>query len=184
MNNNTFTAGVVPGGLTDHREIKILLCHVLFSLNEPVSNSNLLEAFCEQGSANYFECADAISDLVSAGHLLQNEMNEYTLTETGAYIARELVADVPASVRDLVTDKASELHNRSNKEKHHRVDIIKRDGDYFAICKLCESDGTEIFSVSLSVPNKTFAQLVRDRFVDNAEDIVRTNMEMLTGEKL
>ncbi|NLC79504.1 MAG: DUF4364 family protein [Ruminococcaceae bacterium] len=184
MFSDTFTAGVVPGGLTDHKEIKILICVVLNSIAEPVSNSNLLEAFTEEGYANYFECADAISDLIAAGQLIQNEANEYSLSDSGRTIAAELYSDLPATVRERVTDKAFALHNHSKKEKHHRVDIIKRDDAYFAVCKLCESNGTEVFSVSITVPTKAVAQTVRERFVDNAEEIVRLNMRLLTGESL
>ncbi len=184
MINDTFTAGVVPGGLTDHKEIKILICVVLNSIAEPVSNSNLLEAFTDEGYANYFECADAVSDLIEAGHILQNDANEYSLSATGKTIATELYSDLPATVRERVTDKAFSLHIRSKKEKHHRVDIIKRDNAYFAVCKLCESNGTEVFSVSITVPTMAMAKTVRERFVDNAEEIVRLNMRLLTGESL
>ena len=32
----TFTAGIRPGGLTDGREIRILICHILSEIGEPM----------------------------------------------------------------------------------------------------------------------------------------------------
>ena len=40
----TFTAGIRPGGLTEGREIRILVCHILSELSEPMSFDEMTEA--------------------------------------------------------------------------------------------------------------------------------------------
>ncbi len=183
LNNDTFTAGVVPGGLTDHTEIKILLCCVLRAVGEPVAKDVLLEALTDQGYANYFECADALSDLEAAGHL-RSENELFSVTACGADIASQLCADVPLTVRERVTARTAALHARKKKEQSHQTEIIRRDVDYLVACRLCDSAGVELFSLRLAAPTLDIARRIRDTFIDDAEAIVRDNTERLTGEKL
>ena len=55
----TFTAGIRPGGLTDGGEIRILICHILTAADSPMSFDELTEAVLSDGAANYFEFSDA-----------------------------------------------------------------------------------------------------------------------------
>ena len=48
----TFTAGIRPGGLTEGREIRILICHILSELGEPMSFDEMTEAVLTDGAAN------------------------------------------------------------------------------------------------------------------------------------
>ena len=59
----TFTAGIRPGGLTEGREIRILICHILTEIGEPMSFDEMTEAILSDGTANYFEFADALAEL-------------------------------------------------------------------------------------------------------------------------
>ncbi|MEA4911553.1 MAG: DUF4364 family protein [Oscillospiraceae bacterium] len=184
MANGTFTAGVVPGGLTDHTEIKILLCCVLRALGEPVEKAVLLSAFTENGYANYFECADALSDLEAAGHLLQSGNECYSVTDSGKRIAAQLCGDVPLTVRERVTARAAALWKRRKNEAVHHTRILHRDLDYLVECSLFDQQGGELFSLRLAAPTLEIAQHMRDAFIDNGEAVVRSATEQLTGEVL
>ena len=63
----TFTAGIRPGGLTEGREIRILICYILSELSEPMSFDEMTEAILSDGTANYFEFADALAELRETG---------------------------------------------------------------------------------------------------------------------
>jgi hypothetical protein len=182
MERDTFTAGVVPGGLTDHKEIKILLCHVLC---EPgfMFHDDLLEALTGLGYANYFECADALAGLVAAGHIRQDD-TRYSILESGREIARTLIDDVPLTVRERVEGSARTLVRRARNRNSHKVGIIETDLGYRVRCTVCDSMGNELFAVELDAPNQRTAQVVRDNFVDQAEDIMRYCITILTGGAL
>ena len=83
----TFTAGIRPGGLTEGREIRILICHILTELGEPMSFDEMTEAVLADGTANYFEFADALAELRESGCVVafktESGINEYTVTESG-----------------------------------------------------------------------------------------------------
>ena len=66
----TFTAGIRPGGLTGGGEIRILICHILNFADSPMSFDELTEAVLSDGTANYFEFSDALAELENTGCIL------------------------------------------------------------------------------------------------------------------
>ncbi len=181
MERDTFTAGVVPGGLTDHRVIKILVCHVLDRVGA-LSYNDLLESLAGSGYANYFECTDAIAALVEAGHLKQTG-DIYTVTPSGTEIAQILVEDVPLSVRDRVVENAEALALRSRNRNSHKVAIMETDSGYKVRCAVCDAAGNELFAMEMEAPTQRAAQAIRDNFVDRAEKVLRYVFTELIGEQ-
>lgn len=184
MDKNTFTGGVVPGGLTDHTEIKILICFVLSELDTSVSHDDLLEALTGQGYANYFESANALSDLVEAGHLTQAQNNTYCIMDTGRGIAKTLIGDVPLTVRERVLRSAKELVRRNRNRTSHKVAMIETESGYKVRCTICDTAGNELFALELDAPTKHIAQRIRENFVAYAEDIMRFCIVKLIEEEL
>lgn len=183
MANDTFTAGVVPGGLTANSEIKILICHVLDAIKLPISQEDLFEALSGQGYANYFECADALSDLLNAGHVAQEELGFYCITPSGHEIAALLSGDVALTVRERTVKQALVLARRSNRRSTNTAEIVKNEnGSYTLHCAVRDNDGV-IFSLELIAPSLAAAQRMRDSFLDNAETILRDTIAKLTGEE-
>ncbi|MEG2525160.1 MAG: DUF4364 family protein, partial [Oscillospiraceae bacterium] len=68
---------MIPGGLIENSQIKILVCYVVGALRQPLSHDGLLEALSGRGYANYFECANAISELIEAHHISLDEEGHY-----------------------------------------------------------------------------------------------------------
>lgn len=184
MAQDTFTAGVVPGGLTANSEIKILICHVLCEIELPIAREDLLESLSGRGYANYFECADALSDLLSTGHIAQDERGMFIITPRGRETAALLASDVALTVRERVVRQALVYARRSSNKNANRAEIFKLDnGSYKLRCSVSDKDG-EIFSLELLAPTMADAQKMRDGFADNAEAIVRQSYALLTGGPL
>ena len=184
MEKNTFTAGVVPGGLTDHSEIKIMFCYIVGKLDYPINHADLLEAFASKGYANYFECADALSDLVAAEHLYQDAEGFYSVKATGKEIADTLSEDLPFTVRERILAAASELARNTRNSKSHKAVITETKNGYSVRCTVNDSAGNELFAVELDAPSQRLAQRIRDNFVAKAEDVMRYCITSLTDEDL
>lgn len=182
MDKDTFTGGVVPGGLTDHTEIKILVCYILCEAG-PMTHDDMLEALAGHGYANYFESADALSGMLAAGHLSQ-EGAVYSVTDTGRDIVRVLADDVPLTVRERALHSARDIARRARNRTSHKVGIAETETGFKVRCAVCEASGDEIFALELDAPSRSAAQRIRDSFVDNAEDIMRYCITKLSGEQL
>lgn len=176
--DNAFTAGVVPGGLTQHKEIKILICYVLNELSAPLAHAYLLESISTEGLANYFECADAVSDLLEQGHIEQRAEG-YVVTDTGRSIAELIAGDIPLTARERALRRAGELLRRQINQKQHKVDIARRDDGYLVRGAITDGD-SEVFAVEIYAPNSTHAQNIRRNFIDHGQEIFMEAIEKLT----
>lgn len=182
MGKDTFTAGVVPGGLTVNTEIKILICHVLRAIAMPIAQEDLLQAVTDRGYANYFESADALSDLEKSGIVRLDENGCCALTPAGENVAQTLGDDIPLTVRERVTTQALFLAKRKSRENDNKVTIEELGPGFLVRCAVCAKDGSAVFALELTAPTRAEAQKIRDRFLDAPEAIVRLNYEQLTGE--
>jgi len=185
LDNYTFRAGVDPGGLTDHSRIKILICHLLSNLEHPIHHSDLMEAITGRGQANYFECANALVELVSAKFIHQDASGEYYPLPLGRQISDELgESDLPLTVREKVMTYARELMNMRINKRTHTVEFKERETGCLTRCAVSDSAGDEIFALELHTPQRLNKAHIRDNFAAKAEELMRHCIAELTDEPL
>ena len=102
MSNNAFSAGVLPGGLKNKQEIKIMICFILDKVEHHLKKSDITSILQIYGLANYFEVSQAFEEMVNNKNIALDEDNDhcYVLTQTGKMIVDELGNSLPLSVRD------------------------------------------------------------------------------------
>lgn len=173
MPQDTFTAGVIPGGLTAASEIKILICHVLCEIKLPISREDLLDAIAGHGYANYFESADAIADLLDTGHIAQDAQGMLLPAPLGREAAALLSSDVALTVRERVVKQALIYARRSSNQNANQARISKLEGGGYRLhCSVSDKEG-EIFALDLLAPTLSDAQRMRDYFLDNAATVMQ-----------
>ncbi len=181
MEEKAFTAGVAPGGLTTGKEIKILLCYLFSQLEEPLSHPLLTSALTKEGIVNYFECADALSDLLRTENLAIVEESLCSVTPTGRNIADNLYRELPITVRERALVLAKNCLVLQRNQKQHRTEIREIKDGFLVRCYL--SDGSiDLFSVELYAPNRHYAQNIERNFIMNGESLIRSVIEQLTTE--
>ncbi|MEG1017377.1 MAG: DUF4364 family protein [Oscillospiraceae bacterium] len=183
MSDRAFTAGVVPGGLTEQSHIKILICYILAHLEEPVSQEALLAAIADNGLANYFECAQAVSELLECKNLDESADKSYVLSKTGKQISDILSDDLPITVRERALESATYLIEHARRKKQHPVELVRREDGYLVRGKIVDG-GAVLFSLEVYAPTYEAAALARERFIDKAESLMRLALNELFGESL
>lgn len=181
MEMDAFTAGVEPGGLNSTKDIKILCCLLLNCVNQPVQHEQLVEALTVSGLVNYFEVASAISELLLMGNIVQDE-NGYAISQSGIEIANTLGNDLPLSVREKAFLELKDLIDYESKSKQINVQIDEADGFYKVTCVLKDDYSGELYSTSLTVPDRKTAISIRRNFVSHSEELYRITTEILIGE--
>ena len=73
---DAWSEGVEPGGLRNKDEIKMLICYLLKTIDQPISMEQIGNIMQDQGIANYFEAMDAVSDLISNGSISSEFVEE------------------------------------------------------------------------------------------------------------
>ncbi len=181
MEFNAVTAGVAPGGLVNSSEIRILICYILKTVDEPVPATELCNLLLYEGIANNFEVSDSIANLLKSGHIIcvDESKQNYTVTATGEQIAKNLKTSVPITVREkacLATLKMMAQIRNANETDFK----IEREGDNtYIVCSALDTNG-EIFSVKLLVTDESQATAIKNKFLQNPAEIYGKIIELFT----
>lgn len=182
MGRDAFTGGVEPGGLWSKNDIRILICYILSSVNEPLSREDIGQVLQGRALANYFESGEALAALEELGHI-EPVGEGYTCTPTGREIANRLDSSLPLAVRDKALEAALLLSARARARRENRVEIQESEKGYLVTCSIFGGGEIELMRVSLYVPDRAQAGMVEKRFYENPEGIYRLLLAGLTGEK-
>ncbi len=183
MNSNVFSAGVVPGGLQDKQEIKILICFILDNTNYNFKKSDLTSIIQMQGLANYFEVSQAFEEMINSKNIILDKNNEgcYILAPAGKMIVEELGISLPASVREKAL-KSAEIYFQRLKSKRENSVIIKK--DKFGYNVLCKVSGGEFSMMELKIyaPDMNTAVTIKDNFYRDPGEIYNIVMNALNSD--
>ncbi|WP_312645319.1 DUF4364 family protein [Hydrogenoanaerobacterium sp.] len=186
MELNAFSAGIEPGGLTLSHEIKILVCYLLQNIRQKLTLSQINEALLKKGLVNYFELADAMSELLDSGHIVicaTNKKDEecYGLTELGVRTAREFSDTLPLTVREKALISAQNLLARQKSAAENIVTVDKvKDG--YMVNLIISDIGSDLMNLSLFMPTETEADAVKRQFIRDPLLIYKGMLALLTGD--
>lgn len=187
MSSGVFTAGIDNGGLTTDYEIRILICWLLDRLKVPVSASQLSGALLGEGMVNYFEATCAVGQLISSGHIIENEAEAgekiLVLTELGKKTSEAFYKTVPRNVRDRSLESLSQYILQERFAKENRTQIIKTEDGYRLELTLNDV-GNDLMTISLYAPTKEMCEAMEKRFLLDPTRVYRMIISHLTGEKL
>ncbi len=171
------------GFIHNKLEIKILILYILNRLPEPISNQDLAElTMCDNG-ITYFDFADALGELVSTGHVSEED-NHYMITDKGARNGSEIENAVPYSVRlkaEKGTQEVSKVLLRNSMIKTRHSD--RSTGGVTVHLSL--SDGIDnIVNMEILAGNEKQALTIEQNFKKNAEHIYNAVVNILLSEEL
>ncbi|MBQ3588781.1 MAG: DUF4364 family protein [Oscillospiraceae bacterium] len=179
MDNKAITAGVRTGGLTDRTEIKILLCYLLASLKQPITQNQLIECVCGQELVNYFEMQSALQHLLD-NRLIKEDEQGFSILPEGAEIAQQLESAVNTTVKRYAYTMAVNLLQYEALKKQNKTEIIPlEDGGYELKCSIEDSDFS-LFSMTVRMPDEKSAKLAGEQFVMKGQDIFRVMLGITT----
>lgn len=176
-----FTEGVRPGGLSDSREIKILICYMLMGINSSLSRDDIRDILMHNEIANMFEVVAAMDDLVETGRLVEDDDQKLSLTEEGKISAQQLVELIPYTLRDQALRSAMQLVTRSKFEQDTKVDIEKLDNGYSVTCAI-DKTNHPMMSFTLRVTDELQAENIKDRFLNDPTAFYSALIALSTGD--
>lgn len=179
---DAFSAGVEPGGLRTTEEIKILLCYMLHTVQQPMPRGDVTDIVVGGGMANYFDVENAIEELLRLQHLVEGEDHTIATTVTGGQIGEELSVRVPYTLRERSAKAALELLRRRRTEADNPVTVEKLpEGGCLVTCAVVD-EGKALFSVALRVADDWQANQIKEHFLEDPSALYRANLAVLTGE--
>ncbi len=181
MERDAFSAGVEPGGLHSHHEIKILICYMLSSVREPLPRTTVLDILSGGGMANFFDASAAIDDLLKRHNLCETDDDLLTVTETGRHAATTLADMIPFTLRERSVDAALRLLARQRSERDNSAEILPaEEGGWKVVCSVGTT--TPLLRFELLVGDELQAQQVRDRFLSDPLLLYQSMIGVLAGD--
>lgn len=181
MQDNSFSEGVKPGGLTTSTEIRILICYILENTSQPVSRAQLEEVLIGEELVNYFVLAQSLTQLKEQGLISGNE-NGYTITEMGKTVGQTLAIDLPKTVKQAAIRGVISAQQYAAKKAAYNAEIEKCANGFQVHCRIEDVTGS-LFSLSLYMPDELSAQAVKKKFIENGNDIYKLLLGSLTSSK-
>lgn len=182
MERDAASAGVSPvGGLFNTTEIRILICYILSSINEPVPGQMLANVLHYESIANYFEVSDAIAFLCESGHIkVFNEQEDtYVITDSGRDVAKTLKTSLPYAVKDRAYAAAIKMVSRFKNAKETDIKITKENGSTYITCSALDGE-LPFMSVKLLVTDESQANCIKEKFLNDPSAIYSGIIELLT----
>jgi len=184
MSWNAFVGGIEPGGLTNDFEVKILLCYLLLKIGQPISFELLNEILQETGFVNYFEFAEAVSDLQKTGHLqpVAGEQGQelFDLTQLGRDMAQAFHHTLPLTVREK-TVEAARRRIRIQKQLDEIQVGYAPEQDGYTLSLGMKDGGVELLGFRLFVPTEDQCVEIRDRIQEDPLLLYKTLLALLLG---
>ncbi len=182
MSSDTFSEGIVPGGLRDKNEIKLLVCYLLKTLKKSLTRTQLNEILSEYSVANYFEVNGAVSELISGGQVI-SEISEgdelITLTAKAELDVANIERTLPRSVREKSVAAAIKVLSRERIIKESNVEILPLDHGFHVKFTVMDMD-TELLKITVYIPDEGQIETVKKNFFNNAVSIYSDIISSLT----
>ncbi len=184
MEYQAFTEGVRPGSVTTSHEIIILICHILASVDRPVTFDQLNLALQKQQLVNYFEFANAMEHLQKTGHVQlerDGKADCFILTDLGRATAETFESTLPAAVKERGVQALENILSLFRRQQEYRVDIAIKDDGYVVTLAIPDI-GSDLLSVSIFMPTEKECEAIRRRFLNDPMLVYKGVFALLTGD--
>ena len=186
MESDIFKAGVKPGSPSTQIEVKMLLCHLLSALGQPISFDQLYEALSGQGLVNYFELTHILDKLLETGHISQKTeptSGGYTATALGARAGKEFEKNLPLTVREKSLHACKLLLAQERRLSQVEITQTPRKGGGFILELSLPEDGGQLMSVRVFAPTAKDCENLKRRFLNAPLTVYKGMLALLAGDE-
>ena len=171
----------MAGFIHNKLDIKLLVLYLVSRLAGPVDFPTLTDlALCDDG-VDYFQYAEAVSELIGSGHLAR-EGDSYVITDKG----RRNIAAGESSLSPVIRSRCDQRLVPLNKAIRRNAQVKAESepaGNGGQRIRLTLADETDdLMSLSLWVPSEESARRMSDRFKAHRERVYNGIMGILLDD--
>lgn len=159
----------MAGFIHDKLDTKLLVLYILDRAAAPIDFATLTDlSMCDSG-VDYFQFAEAVSELTDSGHLEQRG-EFYTITEKGHRACAAGESSLSPVIRQRCDRRLGPLNQALKRKAQVRAQVTEqRQG--FDVCLSMDDDQGSLLSLTLLAPTQEDAQRIADRFLDHPDHI-------------
>lgn len=176
---------IEPPRRTPDNEQKLIVLECLAQLG-PCTEMQLLQFLAEQDQMNYFDMMFALTDLCDRGQTARVRHAtgfQYGITDAGREALQLFGSRVPVSLKEELTETASEWKSRFREEMQNQQKITQTDrGDYELCLKVMERDA-DMMRLTLSLPTRDAADHLAKNWPQKSVKIYDTVIRILSEDE-
>jgi hypothetical protein len=166
------------GFIHDKLDIKFLILYLMVRVAAPIDFAALTElAMCDEG-VDYFQFAEAVSELVETEHL-SVEDDLYCITEKGRKNGGICESSLPYSIRSKCDRNLARLNAGLRRSAQVCAEIKPRDDGSFTLRLALDDDSANLLTLELLTATETQASHLAERFRAHPEQIYNGVLEVL-----
>lgn len=174
---------IVPENMFESADLKIIICYLLASINEPVPATETAQLFHYEGIANYFDTQTAIYELEKSGYIEPSISNKdlYVATPKGVSLSATLSNSVSSVLRTRVYNAVLKMLSRYKAERDTSIEITKTENGCLLTCSITNKD-TVLFSFQIMLPNMLQAQALKQQILTDPKYYYDSFIKTLTDD--
>ncbi|MBI6073001.1 DUF4364 family protein [Clostridium perfringens] len=156
-------------------ENKLLLLYIIKSIKYPISNTQLTDIVLENSFINYFMLQQYVSELISSEFLeykTQDDDKEIiVLTEKGDNVLFFFKDRISPNKLKLIDEYVRKHVEKIKKELSISADYTVGEDSSFIVNLKAIENNTILIDLNVSVPSKTEAKAICNKWENNSSDI-------------
>lgn len=170
----------MTGFIHDKLDIKLLVLYILDRAAAPIDFATLTDLSLCDGGVDYFQFAEAVSELLGSGHLAQ-EGELYSATEKGRRACAAGESSLSPVVRRRCDQRLAPLNQALKRKAQVRAELREQPLG-FDVCLTMDDDQGSLFSLVLLAPSKEEGQRIADQFLRHPSRIYNGILGILLPE--
>lgn len=168
------------GFIHDKLDLKLLILYITTRVAAPIDFSTLTDlAMCDSG-VDYFQFAEALSELLASGHLSQDG-EYYSATDKGRRNSTDGESSLSPVIRARCDQRLAPLNEALKRKAQVRTQVVPVPGGYDVRLAMDDDSGS-LFSLSLLAPSEENGQRIAQRFLSHPSRIYNGILGVLLAE--
>ena len=159
----------MAGFIHDKLDIKLLVLYILDRAAAPIDFATLTDLSMCDGGVDYFQFAEAASELLDSGHIAQ-EGEFYSITGKGRRTCAAGESSLSPVVRRRCDQRLAPLNQALKRSAQVRAELRPQSGGT-DVCLTMDDDEGRLFSLTLLAPSQSDAQQIADQFLKHPDQV-------------
>lgn len=170
----------MAGFIHDKLDTKLLVLYIMDRIAAPIDFATLTDlSMCDSG-VDYFQFAEAVSELLESGHLVQDG-ELYSATEKGRRACAAGETSLSPVVRRRCDQRLAPLNQALKRKAQVRAEVREQPLG-FDVCLTMDDDQGSLFSLTLLAPSQEEGQRIAGCFLQHPDRIYNGILGVLLPE--
>ncbi len=172
----------MAGFIHNKLDIKLLILYLTSRLAGPVDFPTLTDlTMCDDG-VDYFQYAEAVSELIASGHL-QQEGDLYSITDKGIRNISAGESSLSPVIRKRCDQRLVPLNNAIYHKAQVKASVTETEDNGWRVQLALFDESAPLFSLDLWAPSADSAEQIAARFKSHPERVYNGILGVLLDDK-